>query len=108
MPQPGLIERIAEKLKIIPDLHKADEQLLPSLTQPGKLTDYPPPEQWVEYEAKSWPWSRNRKRFKAKLPLGLQRLQGTGMLPLAGALALVGNAFSFGWFARGESFFTRI
>lgn len=64
-PAPSVVERIAEKLKIIPDLHKENEQYLPSLTQPGKLTDYPPPDKWddwVEYEAKAWP-QREKKNY---------------------------------------------
>lgn len=54
----SLIERIAEKIGLIPDLHKEEPSPLPSLTEPGKLTDFPPPERWddwVEYEAKDWP-----------------------------------------------------
>ncbi|MCB0301433.1 MAG: formate dehydrogenase, partial [Calditrichaeota bacterium] len=56
--KPSFIEKIAEKLRLIPDLHEnsADVVDLPRLTEPGKLTDYPPPEQWddwTEYEAKS-------------------------------------------------------
>ncbi|MCA9743041.1 molybdopterin-dependent oxidoreductase [candidate division KSB1 bacterium] len=64
-PAPSLIERLAEKLKLIPDLHAVDEEVLPSLNPPGKLTDYPPPERWddwVEYEAKAWP-RRDKKRY---------------------------------------------
>ncbi len=55
---PSFIERLAEKLQLIPNLHDETESVLPRLTEPGKLTDYPPPEQWddwVEYEAKRWP-----------------------------------------------------
>ncbi|MFQ5627313.1 MAG: molybdopterin-dependent oxidoreductase [bacterium] len=64
-PTPSVIERIAEKLKIIPDLHGADEQPLSPLRQHGTLTNYPPPEQWddwQEYEAKAWPW-REKKNY---------------------------------------------
>lgn len=53
--KPGFIERLAEKLKLIPDLHQ-EAQPLASLNEPGKLSDYPPPEQWdnwTEYEATS-------------------------------------------------------
>jgi anaerobic selenocysteine-containing dehydrogenase len=53
--KPTLIEKIAETLHIIPNLHEETEPL-PRLTEPGKLTNYPPPEKWdgwVEYEAKS-------------------------------------------------------
>ncbi|MEK7483603.1 MAG: molybdopterin-dependent oxidoreductase [Planctomycetota bacterium] len=57
-PKPGFMERLAEKLKWIPNLHQEEEPFLTPLTEPGHLTNYPPPEQWndwVEYEAKSWP-----------------------------------------------------
>ncbi len=53
--KPTLIEKIAETLHLIPNLHEEAEPL-PRLTEPGKLTNYPPPEKWdswVEYEAKS-------------------------------------------------------
>ncbi|MFQ5640051.1 MAG: molybdopterin-dependent oxidoreductase [bacterium] len=56
--KPGLFEKIAEKLHLIPNLHDNRGTELPRLTEPGNLTDYPPPDQWddwVEYEAKSWP-----------------------------------------------------
>jgi len=56
--KPSLIERIAEKLRLIPDLHQNGEPPVPRLTEPGKLTKFPPPEQWddwVEYEATAWP-----------------------------------------------------
>jgi len=56
--KPGLIENIAEKLHLIPKLHDEIESELPRLTEPGQLTDYPPPDKWddwVEYEAKGWP-----------------------------------------------------
>ena len=46
--KPGFIENIAEKLHLIPDLHHEAESELPRLTEPGKLTDYPPPDQWDE------------------------------------------------------------
>jgi anaerobic selenocysteine-containing dehydrogenase len=52
------IEKLAEKLHLIPNLHGDLSQSLPRLTEPGELTSYPPPEKWddwVEYDAKSWP-----------------------------------------------------
>ena len=55
--KPSIIEKIAESLKIIPGLHEDEEVALESLTEPGKLTDYPPPEkwnEWTEHEAKGW------------------------------------------------------
>src|SRR6478672_8465971 len=54
--KPSFIETIAEKLHLIPRLHEAGFEDLPALTEPGNLTDYPPPEKWddwVEYEATS-------------------------------------------------------
>src|SRR5690349_16447894 len=54
--KPSFIESIAEKLRLIPDLHGGAVDDLPQITEPGDLTSYPPPEKWddwVEYEAKS-------------------------------------------------------
>jgi hypothetical protein len=53
---PSFIERIAEKLHLIENLHKEESVELPRLTEPGDLTSYPPPEKWddwTEYEALS-------------------------------------------------------
>jgi anaerobic selenocysteine-containing dehydrogenase len=53
---PSFIERIAEKLHLIENLHKEESFDLPRLTEPGDLTSYPPPEKWddwTEYEALS-------------------------------------------------------
>ena len=55
--KPTLIERIAESVGVIPNLHEDYGPDLDSLTEPGDLTDYPPPEKWdnwEEYEAKGW------------------------------------------------------
>jgi anaerobic selenocysteine-containing dehydrogenase len=63
--KPSFIEKIAEKLKIIPDLHGDWGAPADRLTEEGQLTDFPPPEQWndwVEYEAKSWPL-REKKHY---------------------------------------------
>ncbi|MDH5474465.1 MAG: molybdopterin-dependent oxidoreductase [Cyclobacteriaceae bacterium] len=53
-----IVEQIAEKLKIIPTLHGGkDDDPITSLTEPGDLTRFPPPEKWddwQEYEAKGW------------------------------------------------------
>lgn len=54
--KPSFIESIAEKLHLIPSLHAIEEDALPPIVGPGKLTDYPPPDKWdhwTEYEAKS-------------------------------------------------------
>jgi len=53
----SIVEKIAEALHIIPNLHNVEDPKLPRLTEPGALTNYPPPEQWndwTEYEAKGW------------------------------------------------------
>ena len=54
--KPSFIEAIAEKLGLIENLHSFEQEELPRITEPGALTDYPPPEKWddwTEYEAKS-------------------------------------------------------
>ncbi|MCB0595896.1 MAG: molybdopterin-dependent oxidoreductase [Lewinellaceae bacterium] len=54
----SLIEKIAENLRIIPNLSKTGPEPEPRLMEPGKLAKFPPPEKWddwVEYEAKAWP-----------------------------------------------------
>ena len=57
--KPSFIERIAESIGLIPDLHKEEvEQPVDRITDPGDLTRFPPMDQWdhwTEYEAKSWP-----------------------------------------------------
>lgn len=53
-----IIERIAEKLHLIPNLHKEEATAVGRLTEPGDLTKFPPMEQWhdwTEYEATAWP-----------------------------------------------------
>ncbi|MFQ5707735.1 MAG: molybdopterin-dependent oxidoreductase [bacterium] len=55
---PGVIEKIAEKLHLISNLHEQPESEVAPLNEQGMLTHYPPPEKWddwVEYEAKRWP-----------------------------------------------------
>ena len=52
---PSFIERIAETLHLIPNLHGEIDEL-PRIVEPGNLTDYPPPDKWddwTEYEALS-------------------------------------------------------
>jgi anaerobic selenocysteine-containing dehydrogenase len=59
----SFIEKLAEKLKIIPDLHSEKTERLDRLTPEGELTNFPPPEKWddwTEYEAKSWPKKEKR------------------------------------------------
>ncbi|MFT5802319.1 MAG: hypothetical protein ACI956_002137, partial [Nonlabens sp.] len=58
--KPSFIERMAEKLGLIPDLHKKEtEAPVDRLIEEGEdLTRFPPMDQWdnwTEYEAKSWP-----------------------------------------------------
>jgi anaerobic selenocysteine-containing dehydrogenase len=63
--KPTFIEKIAESLRLIPNLHGDLGPQTDRLTEPGRLTDYPPPEKWddwVEYEAKSWP-RRDAKHY---------------------------------------------
>ncbi len=64
--KPSFIERLAEKIGLIQDLHSAEEETpLPSLTEPGKLTKFPPLDQWddwVEYEATDHP-RKVKKRY---------------------------------------------
>ena len=68
--KPTLVERIAEGLRLIPNLHdEQDDGLLPPLTEPGNLEKYPPPDQWdhwTEYEAKGW--SRKEKKDYTIVP----------------------------------------
>ncbi|MEM7102395.1 MAG: molybdopterin-dependent oxidoreductase [Bacteroidota bacterium] len=54
----SFIEKIATKLKLIPDLSQGNNSDIPRLTKPGQLDKFPPPESWdhwEEYEAKAWP-----------------------------------------------------
>lgn len=63
---PSLIEKLAESLGLIPDLHQPQAEAPLDRLQPGSaLTHYPPPEQWhdwTEYEAKAWP-RREKKTY---------------------------------------------
>jgi anaerobic selenocysteine-containing dehydrogenase len=55
--KPSIIERMAEKLRLIPELESLGGGV-ERLTEPGELTNYPPPDRWddwVEHDAKSWP-----------------------------------------------------
>ncbi len=66
--KPNLIEKIAESLRIIPGLHEEKDEIN-SLNEPGKLSNYPPPEQWnnwQEYEAKAW--ARKEKKNYSIVP----------------------------------------
>lgn len=68
-PKPTLVERIAESLKIIPGLNEPEEFEIPSLTEPGDLTKFPPPEMWddwTEYEPKGW--ARKEKKNYSIVP----------------------------------------
>ncbi|MCB0706766.1 MAG: molybdopterin-dependent oxidoreductase [Saprospiraceae bacterium] len=61
----SLIERIAEKLKLIPNLEENRELDMERLTEPGELTKFPPMESWdnwEEYEATEHP-KRVKKRY---------------------------------------------
>lgn len=63
-----LIEKIAEKIGIIPDLNKDRDPTLPRMTVTA-LDKFPPLDQWdhwEEYEAKSWP--KKEKKAYAIVP----------------------------------------
>jgi len=68
--KPTLVERIAESLKLIPDLHySAETATIPRMNAPGELTSYPPPDKWddwEEYEAKGW--ARKEKKHYTIVP----------------------------------------
>ena len=54
--KPSFIEKIAEKLGLIENLHAFAEEEIPRINEPGALQNYPPPEMWddwTEYEATS-------------------------------------------------------
>ncbi len=79
---PTFIEKIAEKLHLIPNLHQENGDMLTRLTEPGGLTDYPPPEKWdhwTEYEAKSG--SRREKKDYMIVPTSCFNCEaGCGLL----------------------------
>ncbi len=55
---PGAIESIAEKVGLIPDLHKSEECRPADIADPSGAATCPLPEKWdgwVEYDSKSWP-----------------------------------------------------
>ncbi|MCB0497136.1 MAG: molybdopterin-dependent oxidoreductase [Cyclobacteriaceae bacterium] len=55
--KPSVVEKIAEALHLIPNLHNVEDPEIPRLTEPGDLTSYPPPDQWnnwTEFEATRW------------------------------------------------------
>lgn len=63
-----LIERIAEKIGVIPDLHAERDPVLDRMTETD-LSKFPPMEEWdhwEEYEATSWP--RKEKRAYTIVP----------------------------------------
>jgi hypothetical protein len=52
---PSLIEKLAESLGLIPNLHKPQEEAPLDRLQPGTaLTHYPPPEQWHDWVYFEW------------------------------------------------------
>ena len=82
--RPGLIEKIAETLHLIPNLHEDLGAELPRLISQGRdaLTNYPPPEQWndwVEYEAKRWP-RREAKHYMIVPTICFNCEAGCGLL----------------------------
>ncbi len=63
MKKHSIIEQIAEKLRIIPNLHEEKESPTSRLAPGSELQQFPPMEQWdnwTEYEAKSWPRIKKR------------------------------------------------
>ncbi|WP_367391470.1 molybdopterin-dependent oxidoreductase [Lewinella sp. LCG006] len=67
--QPSFIERMAEKLGLIPDLQQNREPDLERIAPEGELTQFPPMEQWddwTEYEATEHP--KRVKRNYAIVP----------------------------------------
>ncbi|NNE54504.1 MAG: formate dehydrogenase, partial [Flavobacteriales bacterium] len=62
-PKTTVVERIAESLGIL-ESFGIEQHDLPSLTEPGDLTKYPPPsswDDWEEYEAKGWARKEKKK-----------------------------------------------
>lgn len=60
-----LIERMAEKIGLIPNLHQEEEAPLDRMNDGPDLDKFPPPDKWddwVEYEAKAWP-RREKKHY---------------------------------------------
>ena len=78
---PSFIEKIAESLKIIPDLHNnMGESVSPIGT--GKLERYPTPDKWdnwVEYESKSWP-RKDKKEYMIVPTICFNCESGCGLL----------------------------
>ena len=67
--KPSVIEKIAESLNLIPNLHEEEESPIPHMTEPGDLSRYPPPEKWdnwEEYEPKGW--ARKEKKSYSIVP----------------------------------------
>ncbi len=56
--KPSFIEKLAEGIGIIPNLHKDEDDNVERLTAPGELIKFPPGKKWLEwteYEAQEWP-----------------------------------------------------
>jgi anaerobic selenocysteine-containing dehydrogenase len=54
--KPSFIEKVAEKLGLIENLHAFEAEEIPRINEPGELQNFPPPEMWddwTEYEATS-------------------------------------------------------
>lgn len=63
MKKHSIIEQIAEKLRIIPNLHEEREQKVERISDNGELHMFPPMEKWdhwTEHEAKAWPRIKKR------------------------------------------------
>jgi len=64
--KPTVIESLAEKLGVIPDLHADDKTPVAGLPSEGVAMACPPPEKWdswVEYDSKSWPGAEGKRIY---------------------------------------------
>ena len=71
-----LIERIAEKIGVIPDLHAERDPVLDRMTVTD-LNKFPPMEEWdhwEEYEATSWPRKRRRLTPLCRPPVSIVKV----------------------------------
>lgn len=67
--KPSLIEKIAESVGLIPNLHKEENTRVERVSPTGEQNSYPPMEQWghwEEYDPKVWP--RKEKRAYTIVP----------------------------------------
>lgn len=68
-PRRSVVERVATKLRLIPDVDQPETDGIERLVPGSTLTSYPPPERWddwTEYEAKGW--TRKEKKSYQIVP----------------------------------------